>query len=164
MLLVKSTSAKKVKYFRELGMKIGENCQIDTLGFSTEPYLIEIGDHVGIASGTLFITHDAGIMCFRDEFPEDDVFGKIIVGNNVFIGSNCTILPNSTIGNNCIIGAGSVVRGNIPENSVICGNPATVIMKMGAQRMMYRHNPGRIPTVKMTDPEKKPHVIKHFKN
>lgn len=162
LALLKSKSAKKIKYLREQGVKIGEGCHVDTLGFPSEPYLIEIGDHVGIASGTLFLTHDAGINCFREEFPEDDVFGTIKIGNNVFIGSNCIILLNSNIGNNCIVGAGSVVRGTFPDNSVIFGNPAKVVMKMGAQRMLYKLNKGRLPTVKMTDPQKKPQVLKHF--
>jgi maltose O-acetyltransferase len=45
------------------------------------------------------------------------------VGNNVRIGSNATILPVK-IGNNAIIGAGSVVTKDVPENSIVKGNPA----------------------------------------
>ena len=37
------------------------------------------------------------------------------------------ILPGTKIGNNVIIGAGSVVRGSIPDNSIVAGNPAVVI-------------------------------------
>jgi acetyltransferase-like isoleucine patch superfamily enzyme len=162
-IVEKSSSDKKILFLRKEGMKIGDHCHFDTMAFSTEPYLVEIGDHVGISSGTVFITHDAGISCFRNEFPEDDIFGKIIIGNNVFIGINCTLLPNTVVGDNCIIGAGSVVRGKVPANSVLIGNPAKVLMQMSVQRLMYRVNPGRLKTVKMTDPEKKPHVIGHFK-
>lgn len=42
------------------------------------------------------------------------------------IGANTTILPGVTIGRNCLIGAGSVVTGDIRDNSVAYGNPATV--------------------------------------
>jgi len=143
-------------------MKIGERCHLETMAFGTEPYLIELGDHVAIANGTVFITHDAGVRCFRDEFPIDDIFGEIKIGNNVFIGINCTILPNTEIGNNCIVGAGSVVRGKFQDNSVIIGNPAKVLTNMAVQKLLYRTNPGRLSTEKMTDPEKKPFVIKHF--
>jgi len=162
LIVEKSGSEQKINFLRKQGMKIGENCYIDTLAFSTEPYLIEIGDHVGISDGTVFITHDAGIRCFRQDFPEDDIFGKIKIGNNVFIGINCTLLPNTLIGDNCIIGAGSVVRGRFPENSVIIGNPAKVLMNMNVQKLIYSQNPGRIKTANLTDPEKKPIVIKHF--
>lgn len=157
-----STSDQKVKYFRKQGMKIGKLCHLETMSFSTEPYLVEIGDHVAIANGTVFITHDGGISCFRDDFPGDDVFGKITIGNNVHIGINCTVLPNTEIGNNCIVGAGSVLRGRYPDDSVIVGNPATVIMSISTQKFLYKVNPNRLHTEELSDPDKKPIVIKHF--
>ena len=85
----------KIKYLRKQGMKIGNDCRLNTLSFSTEPYLIEIGNHVAIADGTELITHDGAIWCFREELGHADIFGKIKIGNNVFIGDNCTILPNT---------------------------------------------------------------------
>ncbi len=162
--VTKSGSHTKVSYFRKLGMKIGENCHIYTMQFSTEPYLIEIGNDVAIAIGTLFITHDAGIRCFRDLFPKTDLFGKIKIGNNVFIGSNCTLLPNTIIGDNCVIGAGSVVRGKFPCNSVILGNPAKVTMNMNMLKLLYSKSKGRLKTGGMSDSMKKPIVIEHFKD
>ena len=162
MIVNHSTSERRISYLRKQGARIGNNCHLETMSFSTEPYLIEIGDHVAIANGTVFITHDGGIRCFRDEFFEDDVFGEIIIGNNVHIGINCTVLLNTIIGDNCIIGAGSVVRGRFPENSVIAGNPAKVIMNTTMQKFLFKQNPNRLPTARMTDPGKKPLVIKHF--
>jgi acetyltransferase-like isoleucine patch superfamily enzyme len=50
---------------------------------------------------------------------------SIKIGNNVWIGSNSVILPGTKIGDNCIIGAGSVVRGQIPNNQIWIGSPAT---------------------------------------
>lgn len=157
-----SDSDHKVKYLRKQGVVIGENCHLETMSFSTEPYLVEIGDQVAIANGTVFITHDGGISCFRDEFPGDDIFGKIIIGANVHIGINCTILPNTEIGNNCIVGAGSVLRGRYPADSVIVGNPAKVIMSIQVQKFLFRVNPNRLHTEEMSDPVKKPIVLKHF--
>ena len=52
---------------------------------------------------------------------------NIMIGKNVFIGANSFILPGTIIESNCIIGAGSVVRGKIPQGSVVIGNPAKVI-------------------------------------
>jgi acetyltransferase-like isoleucine patch superfamily enzyme len=158
----KSSTAKKIKYFRKQGMIIGENCLLGGLSYTNEAYLIEIGDHVAIAGGTLFITHDGGLWCFSEESPDDDLFGKIKIGNNVHIGMKCIFLPNTSIGNNCIIGAGSVVRGKFPDNSVIFGNPAQIVTKMNVQKLIYSQNPGRLRTAKMTDLQKEPIVKKHF--
>lgn len=100
-------------------------------------------DHVAIAGGTDFITHDGAIWCFRDEIINADIFGKIKIGNNVFIGNSCTILPNTIIGDNCIVGAGSVARGKFPDNSVIVGNPAKLVVKMNVQKFLYLQNSRR---------------------
>jgi acetyltransferase-like isoleucine patch superfamily enzyme len=159
--LKRASDKKKVAYWRKLGMKIGNNCHLNTMSFSTEPYLIEIGDHVAISAGTDLVTHDGAVWCFREEQDDLDIFGRIVIGNNVFIGINCTILPNTTIGDNCIVGAGSVLRGKYPENSVIVGNPAQVVMKMSFQRFLYFQNPGLVKTHKMSD-RKKARIVKNL--
>jgi acetyltransferase-like isoleucine patch superfamily enzyme len=160
--LKKAGNERKVRFFRRQGMKIGQNCYINTVSFSTEPYLIEIGNHVAIAGGVEFITHDGAIWCFREEIENADVFGKIKIGSNVFIGNNCTILPNTVVGDNCIIGAGSIVRGQFPENSVIIGNPAKVVMSTSMQKLLYLQNPGFIKIKNLSDSEKKQIIKKHF--
>lgn len=55
--------------------------------------------------------------------------GKVIIGNNVFIGAGSIVLPNVTIGDDVIIGAGSIVSKDIPNNSVAVGNPIRIIGK-----------------------------------
>ncbi len=161
-LLEKSSNRNRIKYLRRKGMRIGNNCLFHTMTFSTEPYLIEIGDNVAIARGTLFITHDGGVWCFREELKNADVFGKIKIGNNVFIGNNCTILPNTTIGDNCIIGAGSVVRGQFAENSVIVGNPAKVAFNMNMQKLFYLQNPNLLMIHNLSEKEKTEIIKSHF--
>jgi putative colanic acid biosynthesis acetyltransferase WcaB len=49
------------------------------------------------------------------------------IGNNVDIGSNVVIIGAITIGNNVVIGAGSVVVKDVPESTIVAGNPAKVI-------------------------------------
>lgn len=161
-ILKRSSDKKKVKYLRKQGMKIGENCHFNSMSFSTEPYLIELGNRVTISGGCDLVTHDGAVKLFRDEMSDADIFGKIIIGNNVFIGINCTILPNTYIGDNCIIGAGSVVRGKFAENSVILGNPAKPVMKMSFQKFLYKQNPGLIMTHNIPDKEKVHIVKEHF--
>jgi len=161
-ILKKISDKRKIEYLRKQGMKIGQNCHLNTMSFSTEPYLIEIGNHVAIAAGTDFITHDGAIWCFREELQNADVFGKIKIGNNVFIGNSSTILPNTIIGDNCIVGAGSVVRGKFPEGSVIFGNPAKVVLNMNVQKFLYLQNPGFMKTQNLPDTEKAKIIKQHF--
>ena len=52
---------------------------------------------------------------------------SIIIGNNVYIGSNALVLPGITIGDNVIIGAGAIVTHDIPSNVVAIGIPAKPI-------------------------------------
>ena len=49
------------------------------------------------------------------------------IGNNVFLGTNCTILPNINIGDNAIIGAGTVVIRDVKPKQKVVGNPARLI-------------------------------------
>jgi len=160
-ILLQGNFERRVRYLRKQGIRIGKNCVINTLIFSTEPYLVEMGDQVTIGCGTKFITHEGSVKCLGAEL-DGYLYGKIIIGNNVFIGINCIVLPNTIIGDNCIIGAGSIVRGQFPENSVILGNPAKVVLNINIQKMIYRNSPG---FVKMNNPsiaEKDRLVKKHF--
>lgn len=51
-------------------------------------------------------------------------YGKAAkIGNNVLIGAGAKIIGDITIGNNCKIGSNAVVNRNIPNNSVVFGNP-----------------------------------------
>lgn len=161
LFMLKAGEETRNNYLRRQGVKIGKNCLVHTVSFSTEPYLVEIGDEARITSGTMFITHDGGVHSFQGELG-GGIFGKIVLGNNVFIGSNCIILYNTTIGNNCIIGAGSVVRGHFPDDSVIMGNPAKVIMKRSMQKLLYKQSPGLVETDNIPEAECTRRIKAHF--
>ncbi len=115
---------------KRLGVKVGKDCRLFSGNFGSEGYLIEMGDHVTVTEGVQFITHDGGVWVFREEDSEADVFGKIIIGNNVFIGINTIILPGVTLGDNTVVGAGSVVTKSFKGNCVIAGNPAREICSL----------------------------------
>jgi acetyltransferase-like isoleucine patch superfamily enzyme len=115
------------QYARNQGVIIGNNCNIQTRDFGSEPYLVEIGDNVQITNGTKIFTHGSGWV-FRDEFPKFDTFGKVKIGNNVYIGNNSLIMPGVTIPSNTIVAAGSVVTKSYKEEGcIIGGNPARII-------------------------------------
>lgn len=52
---------------------------------------------------------------------------KVIIKDDVWIGSNVIILPGVTIESGAIIGAGSVVTKDVLKNTIVAGNPAKVI-------------------------------------
>jgi acetyltransferase-like isoleucine patch superfamily enzyme len=117
-------------YARSLGVRLGKNVNFYGMPpgmFSTEPWLITIGDNVHITAGCAFITHDGGTLILRKEVPDLELTARITVGNDVYIGVRTLIMPGVTIGNRCIIGAGSIVTRSIPDNSVAAGVPARVI-------------------------------------
>ncbi len=114
------------KYARSLGVKIGKNCNIQIINFGSEPYLVSIGNHVQITTGTKIFTHGGGWV-YRDKYPNLDFFGKVEIKDNVYIGNNCLIMPGVTIHSNVIVAAGTVVTKSIPEGSIVGGNPGRII-------------------------------------
>lgn len=121
------------------GMKVGSRTRfIGNHDFGTEPYLITIGDDCVIANRTSFLTHDGAIQVplikfgarFDNVYSKRSRFGRITIGNNCFIGYGAILLPDTTIGNNTIVAAGSVVRGNFPNNVVIGGNPGKILQHL----------------------------------
>ncbi|SDR00258.1 acyltransferase [Flagellimonas zhangzhouensis] len=116
-----------VEYAKYKGVKIGDNCRFLTSTVGSEPWLIEIGNWVTVTSGVRFITHDGSTWLIRDEKGRRQLFRRIIVGNNVFIGINSIIMPGVKIDDNVIIAAGSVVTKSVPNNVIVGGNPARII-------------------------------------
>ena len=123
------------------GLRMGMNCIIfPSVDILSEPFLVELGDNVIIAGSVKLLTHDGSPMIFREEIGEKETYGKVKIGNNVFIGMNSVILPNVTIGNEVIVGAGSIVTRNIPSNSIVLGNPAKVLTKASVSKRFMLHN------------------------
>ena len=127
-------SPKEIEEYKTKGLNIGKNCSLISPGpnFGSEPYLITIGDNTTVSFDVAFVTHDAGTRVLRhlaknEKEKQTVIYGKIVIGNNCFIGCRTTILPGVTIGDNTIIGAGSVVNRDIPSNCVAAGVPCKVI-------------------------------------
>lgn len=66
--------------------------------------------------------------------------GKITVGNDVWIGQSAVLLAPLNIGRGSIVAAGAVVLDDVPENSIVAGNPARLISKRFTQEQWLQHS------------------------
>ncbi len=84
---------------------------------------VHIGDYCMIGPNTLITTvgHPMSPKGRREKKANS---APVTIGNDVWVGGNCTILPGVTIGNNVIIAAGAVVTKNTPDNCIVAGIPA----------------------------------------
>ena len=97
---------------------------------------ITIGRYVSFATGVrIFLqnhplqklsTHPLFYHGSNDGSQAADLpLGSLDIGNDVWIGCNALILPGCRrIGNGAVIGAGAVVTKDVPDFSVVVGNPA----------------------------------------
>lgn len=126
------SSDEYIQTLRQKGAQIGKGTFFfspqETYMDNVKPWLITIGEYCKITSRVTILAHDYSRSVAR-MYAHENIGGSapVQIGNNVFIGMGVTILMGTKIGNNCIIGADAVVKGNIPSNSVVAGNPAKVI-------------------------------------
>ncbi|WP_312690458.1 acyltransferase [Kosakonia sp.] len=103
---------------------IGNGSKIQSHSFICE--YVTLGERCFIGHGVMFAND-----MFRDGKPNPDrkSWGRIVIGNDVSIGSGATILA-VTICDGAVIGAGSVVTKSISEKGVYAGNPARLLRRL----------------------------------
>ena len=83
-----------------------------------------------IGSGCLITDTDSHPLSYEDRIADDKsktISIPIHILEGSFIGARSIILKGVTIGRHSVVGAGSVVTKSVPDNSVVCGNPAVVV-------------------------------------
>lgn len=129
MRVVKELRSARRAWFRRVwGMHLGEGVQISgkaDLDF-TNPRGLHIDDYTMIAPRAQIFTHDF----VRNRHVETHI------GKCCFIGARAIVLPGVRIGDHCIVAAGAVVTKDVPEHSMVAGNPAQVV-KSGLQTGRY---------------------------
>ena len=119
----------------ELGLVIGDRCVIGAGAVITAHEGIEIGDDVWFGND-VFVS-DAGHGYQQPGVPIGHQLGThapVRIGSGSWIGHGAMILPGTTVGRNVVVGAGSVVRGEIPDHSIVAGVPARVVRRFEADR------------------------------
>jgi acetyltransferase-like isoleucine patch superfamily enzyme len=88
---------------------------------------ITIEDNVLIGPNVNLVSENHPI----DPNKRHQLIGKpILIKKNAWIGAAATILPGITIGENSIVGAGSIVTKDVPDNTIVAGNPARFLRKI----------------------------------
>jgi maltose O-acetyltransferase len=108
---------------------IARGCYIDP-GYA---WLVSIGDQATIGPNVTILAHDASPKLRTGV----SLLGAVRIGARVFIGANSTILPGVAIGDDAIVGAGTVVREDVEQETIVIGNPAVVV---GTTEAHTRHH------------------------
>lgn len=112
-------------------------------------YGIEISSEIKIGKG-FYIGHPFNITINPDTILGDNINihkgvtigqenrggrkGTPIIGNKVWIGVNSTIVGKIRIGNNVLIAPNTYVNRDIPDNSIVIGNPCKIIENIEATK------------------------------
>lgn len=103
------------KYGFQIGGKIGKGFFIGHFGTIVTNSDVIIGNNCNIAHGvTIGVTRRGP----RAGVPQ--------IGNEVWIGTGATIVGKIYIGNNVLIAPGSYINFDVPDNSIVIGNPGTI--------------------------------------
>ena len=109
------------------------------------PYQTQIGEGLYIGHfGSIIVNPDAVIgknFCISVGTLVGNALGKKkgvpTIGDNVFMGRNSIVIGNVTIGNNVLIAPGAFVNFDVPDNSIVIGNPGQIIPQNSSPTEKY---------------------------
>ena len=116
-------------FYADFGKNItvGEGVFINACCHSQDHGGVTIGNGCQIGHNVVFATLNHGL---APEKRKSTYPAPIVLGKNVWIGSNATILQGVTIGDNSVVAAGAVVTKDVAANTVVGGVPAKFIKKI----------------------------------
>jgi acetyltransferase-like isoleucine patch superfamily enzyme len=112
-------------------VKIGKGVFINFNSVFLDTCLITVGDRTLVGPNVSFFsaTHPLD-PALRNGLHGPELGKEIHVKEDCWIGGNVVILPGVTIGRGSTVGAGSVVTKDVPDFTVVAGNPARIIRKI----------------------------------
>ena len=116
-------------FYSDFGKNIhvGEHVFINACCHFQDHGGVTLGDGCQIGHNVVFATLNHGLE------PADrgtTYPAPIVLGRNVWVGSNATILQGVTIGDNAVVAAGAVVSRDVPANTIVGGVPARIIKRI----------------------------------
>ncbi|WP_223829344.1 acyltransferase [Paenibacillus arenilitoris] len=119
--------AVQITSTRGASLTFGDNVYVNAgVGIAANKEIV-IGDNVKIGPRTSIFDSNYHRI---DSADKSEMSRRITIGNNVWIGADCTILPGVTIGDNSVIAAKSTVNKDVPKNVLVGGSPAKVIREL----------------------------------
>ena len=118
-----------VMLFGDGPIEIGNNVSIGngTIIYSSKVGGVKIGSNTQIAAQCYIIDTDHGIKSGELIRNQQNAVDPVSIGEDCWLAEDVTVLKGSNIKNGAVIGAKSLVKGEIPGNSVCVGIPARVI-------------------------------------
>lgn len=133
----------RIHYLRKSGINIGEKVTINEgftlacdIGYESN---LTIEDRVAFGPNvTIVVTshpNHSRLRDLKDQYPSFEVFGKVRIMHDAWIGAGAIVLPNVVVGEYSVIGAGAVVTKNVPRYSVVAGVPAKIIRDLSFEEL-----------------------------
>lgn len=112
-------------------LKLGARCGVATNCFiASGEKGIEVGDNFVCGPNTVITASNYIYDQLGVHVEDQGTTSKgVRIGKNVWIGAGSVILDGTVLGDNCIVVANSLVNRRYPDNAIIQGNPAKILMK-----------------------------------
>ncbi|HET7723309.1 MAG TPA: hypothetical protein VFK68_01615 [Propionibacteriaceae bacterium] len=134
-------------------LRIGDDVQINDYVHITASESVVLEDRVLLA-GRIYISDTAhgdysspvpGVQSDPETTAKERplVTKPVLVRENAWLGEGVCVLPGVTIGRNAIVGANSVVTKDVPDNTIVAGNPARPIRQWNPESGQWDKSPGR---------------------
>lgn len=97
---------------------VGECVSINRNSIIVSRERITIGSFCSIGPNVAIYDHDH---IFNSNGFEQEKYSakEVSIGDNTWIGAGVIILKGASIGKHCVIGAGAIVKGTVPDNSIL---------------------------------------------